>query len=73
MDGVEATREIRALGTKYAENLPIIALTANALAGTEQMLLANGFSAFLSKPINVMSLDSIVKRWIGDARNDAPR
>jgi CheY-like chemotaxis protein len=64
MDGMEATAAIRALDTKYAENMPIIALTANAVAGTEQMFLNNGFSAFLSKPLNVMSLDSVVRRWI---------
>jgi signal transduction histidine kinase/CheY-like chemotaxis protein len=64
MDGVEATAKIRALGTKYAQDLPIIALTANAVTGTEQMFLTNGFNAFLSKPLNVMSLDAIVRRWI---------
>ncbi|MDR0289801.1 MAG: response regulator, partial [Treponema sp.] len=52
MDGVEATKAIRALGTKYAQDLPIIALTANAVAGTEQMFLDNGFNAFLAKPFN---------------------
>jgi CheY-like chemotaxis protein len=64
MDGMEAVAAIRALGTKYAENIPIIALTANAVAGTEQMFLENGFNAFLSKPLNMMSLDSIVQQWI---------
>jgi PAS domain S-box-containing protein len=66
MDGVEATRKIRALGTIYAKNLPIIALTANAVAGNEQMFLDNGFNAFLPKPFNVMNLDSIVQRWVRD-------
>jgi CheY-like chemotaxis protein len=64
MDGIEMTKRIRALGTKYAKQLPIIALTANAVAGNEQMFLANGFDAFLPKPFNVMILDSIVKRWV---------
>jgi CheY-like chemotaxis protein len=64
MDGVEATKLIRALGTEYAQKLPIIALTANAVAGSEQMFLDNGFNAFLAKPYNVMNLDAIVQRWI---------
>jgi CheY-like chemotaxis protein/nitrogen-specific signal transduction histidine kinase len=66
MDGVEATAQIRALGTKYAENVPVIALTANAVAGNEQMFLDKGFNAFLPKPFNVKLLDSIIQRWVRD-------
>jgi CheY-like chemotaxis protein len=64
LDGIEATKLIRALGTKYAENIPIIALTANAVAGNEKMFLDNGFNAFLPKPFNVMSLDSVIQKWV---------
>jgi CheY-like chemotaxis protein len=66
MDGMEATKLIRALGNKYAENIPIVALTANAVAGNEQMFLNNGFNAFLPKPFNVMLLDSVIQRWVRD-------
>ena len=64
MDGVETTNKIRAIGTKYATTVPIIALTANVLTGNEQMFLSNGFQAFLAKPINIMNLDSVVQRWV---------
>ena len=64
MDGIEATRLIRSLDSDYVKNLPIISLTANALVGNEQMFLDKGFNAFLSKPINIYMLDSIVKKWI---------
>jgi signal transduction histidine kinase len=66
IDGVEATIKIRALGTEYAQKLPIIALTANAVVGTDQMFLDNGFNAFLPKPFNVINLDSVVQRWVMD-------
>ena len=66
MDGMEATKKIRALGTEYAEKIPIIALTANAIAGNEKMFLENGFDAFLPKPINIMTLDSVVQNLIRD-------
>ena len=66
MDGMEATRQIRALGTDYAQTMPIIALTANVTAGNEQMFLNNGFQAFLPKPIDLMALDSVVQRWVRD-------
>ena len=64
MDGVEAAEKIRAVGTDYAMKIPIIALTANAIAGNEQMFLSRDFQGFLTKPINIMNLDSIVQRWI---------
>jgi CheY-like chemotaxis protein len=54
------------LDGEYARNVPIIALTANAVAESERMFLDNGFNAFLPKPFNVISLDSVVQRWIRD-------
>jgi CheY-like chemotaxis protein len=66
IDGMEATKLIRAMGTKYTQNIPIIALTANAVAGNEQMFLNNGFDAFLSKPFSIMTLDSVIQRWVRD-------
>jgi len=64
MDGIEATLHIRALGTEYAEKVPIIALTANAIAGNEQMFINYGFDAFISKPVNVSKIDAAVRKWI---------
>jgi CheY-like chemotaxis protein len=64
MNGIEATKLIRALGTGYAENIPIIALTANAVAGNDRMFLDNGFNAFIPKPYSMKILDGIVRRWI---------
>jgi CheY-like chemotaxis protein len=64
MDGVEAVKAIRALDTAYAQDIPIIALTANAIAESEKMFMENGFNAFLPKPFNVMTLDSVVQRWV---------
>jgi CheY-like chemotaxis protein len=66
MDGVEATKTIRALDTEYAQKIPIIALTANAGDGSEQMFLQNGFNAFLAKPFSTMNLDSVIQRWVRD-------
>jgi CheY-like chemotaxis protein len=63
MDGIEATKRIRAIGTDYAKNVPIIALTANAMAGNEQMFLDNGFNSFLPKPFNIKLLDKVIKQW----------
>jgi HPt (histidine-containing phosphotransfer) domain-containing protein len=67
MDGIEATRVIREeIGTEYARNIPIIALTANAIMGNEEMFLSKGFQAFLPKPVDIPRLDAIVRQWIRD-------
>ena len=66
MDGIEAANAIRALGTDYAKNLPIIALTANVISGNEEMFLNKGFQAFLSKPVNIYRLDEVIRYWIRD-------
>jgi len=66
MDGVEATKRIRLLGDEgsYYKNVPIIALTANAISGTWDMFMENGLNGFLAKPIDTGSLGSILEKWI---------
>ena len=66
MDGVECTRHIRAMGEEnhYYLSVPIIALTANAVAGTKEEFLRNGFNDFLSKPIDTVMLNLILEKWI---------
>jgi CheY-like chemotaxis protein len=64
MDGMEAVRRIRAIDGVYAGTVPIIALTANAVAGNESLFTDNGFQAFLPKPINRAKLDSVIRQWL---------
>jgi len=66
MDGVETTENIKALGDKdsYFYNIPIIALTANAVAGVKEMFLNKGFADFMSKPIDTVLLNTVLERWI---------
>ncbi|MDR1966737.1 MAG: response regulator, partial [Synergistaceae bacterium] len=64
MDGVAATEAIRALGGGYFKEVPIIALTANAVFGMREMFLEHGFSDYLPKPIEVRKLDEMLERWI---------
>jgi signal transduction histidine kinase/ABC-type amino acid transport substrate-binding protein/FixJ family two-component response regulator len=66
MDGIEAVDRIREIGTEYAKNVPIIALTANAIVGNEQLFLGKGFQAFLTKPIDLMQLDAAIRQWVRD-------
>ena len=70
MNGMEATRLIREIGTDYAKNIPIIALTANAISGNEELFLSKGFQAFLSKPIDTSRLDEVIRRWVRDKEQE---
>jgi len=66
MDGIEATKLIREMSKEdsHYANLPIIALTANAISGTREMFLANGFNDFLSKPIDMVKLNAVLAKWL---------
>jgi signal transduction histidine kinase/CheY-like chemotaxis protein/HPt (histidine-containing phosphotransfer) domain-containing protein len=62
MDGIEATEKLRELGY----HKPIVALTANAVAGQADMFLDNGFDNFVSKPIDVRQLNAVLNKYIRD-------
>ena len=61
MDGLTAAQRIRELGGR-AGGIPIIALTANALAGDRDRYLAAGMTDYLSKPIDVAALYAALGR-----------
>ena len=60
MSGDEATRIIRDLGY----NVPIIALTASAILGAKEMMLAAGMNDYLWKPIVKAELTRVLKKWL---------
>jgi CheY-like chemotaxis protein len=62
MDGIETTKLIRGLGYTH----PIVALTANALMGQEQIFLENGFDGFISKPIDIRQLNAFLNKLVRD-------
>ena len=62
MDGIEATKILRDSGYKK----PIVALTANAIAGQAAMFLENGFDDFISKPIDIRQLNMSLNKLIRD-------
>jgi len=71
MDGLEVVRIIRQeIDSEYARTVPIIALTANAVIGSKEMFLQSGFQAFISKPIDTMQLDAVIRQWIQDKNSE---
>ena len=63
MDGIEAVKIIREMDGHFSD-LPIIALTANALMGAKDVYLQSGFNDYLSKPIDIEKLHDIMTKWI---------
>jgi signal transduction histidine kinase/CheY-like chemotaxis protein len=63
MDGLDATRAIRALGGRFAETI-IIALTANAVSGVREQFLDAGMNDFLAKPVIIKDLQEILQRYL---------
>ncbi|RAH69148.1 sensor histidine kinase/response regulator Fos-1/TcsA [Aspergillus aculeatinus CBS 121060] len=61
LDGVEATQQIRQMGL----DVPIIALTGNALKGDAEMYMAKGMSDYIGKPIHRKQLTRLLWKWMG--------
>jgi PAS domain S-box-containing protein len=74
MDGFEATAELRRQEfSPEARRLPIIALTADAMAGDREKCLASGMDDYLSKPIREPELKSVLVKWISRTLSPVPQ
>ncbi len=63
LDGIETTHIIRRFHSEY-NNVPIIALTANAVDGVKEMFMKEGMNDFVAKPIEFRSFIAKVKQWL---------
>jgi PAS domain S-box-containing protein len=66
MDGYEATRLLRQ--ELHLHDLPVIAMTANAMVGDREKVLAAGMNDHIAKPINVVELFATITRWVRPER-----
>ncbi|HWO46236.1 MAG TPA: response regulator, partial [Methylomirabilota bacterium] len=71
MDGYEATREIRR-GEDDRRHLPIIAMTASAMAGDRERCLAAGMDDYISKPVKLHIVAAVLERWLGVEKDPSP-
>lgn len=71
MDGYSATREIR--GNPAWRDLPIIAMTANAMVGDREKVLKAGMNDHIAKPLNVAEMFATLARWVTPRRSEPPQ
>ena len=73
MDGFEMTAEIRRIEAAEARpHTPIVAVTANALAGEDERCRAAGLDGYLSKPVSLTRLRATLQRWLQDTATALP-
>lgn len=65
MDGITATMEIRKLNSDAARNVPIVAMTAHAMAGDREKSLNAGMNDHITKPIDPEKLYACLEQWLG--------
>ena len=71
MDGFDATREVRAAEPEGVR-VPIIAMTASVLEGERERCLAAGMDDFLTKPVDTVALERVLRRWTGPQAEPQP-
>lgn len=62
MDGLEATKEIRAKEQQLGKHVTIIAMTANAMTGDRERCLEAGMDEYIPKPVDVMKLVEVLEK-----------
>ncbi|HEY9731265.1 MAG TPA: response regulator [Drouetiella sp.] len=65
LDGLEATKTIRSLGTVNGKQIPIVAVTAQAMDGDKERCIWAGMSDYISKPFTREELEKTIFRWLG--------
>jgi len=68
MDGAETTRRIRGRESEYFKNLPVVAVSANAIDGVEDIFFNAGMNDFIKKPIIIKDLETVLKKWLPEGK-----
>ncbi|WP_338847357.1 PAS domain S-box protein [Massilia sp. W12] len=72
LDGLAATRQIRAWEAQHGGHVPIIAMTARAMQGDRERCFAAGMDDYLSKPVHSARLRQMLEHYQGQAQRCAP-
>ena len=68
MDGVETLHKIRQKPGRYFKEIPVIALTANAIGGVREMFLEEGFQDFMAKPIEISVMERMLRKYLPEKK-----
>ena len=71
MDGIETLHKLKEMYPAKAARIPIIALTASAILGDKERLLKEGFTDYLSKPVNISDMEEMLGRYLGNSPEDS--
>lgn len=69
MDGVEAMKQIKNVAAETGRSVKIIVLTANAISGARKMFMEEGFDGFISKPIDIIEFERVMKKVLPQSVN----
>ncbi len=72
MDGIETLHRMRETPENKCADVPVIVLTANAIAGVKEQYLAEGFTDYMSKPIQSSELEKLVMRYLPQEKLQPP-
>ena len=64
MDGIETTQALRNSGDAWLKEMPIIALSANVIAGMRQVFLSSGMNAFIAKPVMLPEIEASLRKFL---------
>lgn len=64
LDGIETLNLIRADSDEYMKKVPVVALTANVMNGVRDMFISEGFNDYVPKPIDMVWVNSILRKYI---------
>ena len=64
MDGIQTLLELRKKEDNSSKNAKVIVLTANAIQGAKQQYLSEGFDDYLSKPIDILEVEKVLKKYL---------
>lgn len=68
MDGVETLTHIRNSDNENIRNIPVVALTANAVSGMREMFIKSGFDDYVSKPVEIPALRKTLEKWLPEEK-----
>ena len=72
IDGIQTLKRAQEMPDNKSKNSPTIALTANAISGAKEMFLREGFSDYLSKPIEPKSLEKMLVHYLPPEKVQSP-